>query len=65
MRSDLYVHYTFDNAGDTRLYDGINNIFHDYGPFLPSGTNSGGARNYNSAYDTIGRAFYAGIRHSW
>ena len=65
MRSDLYVHYTFDNANRTRVYAGVNNIFHDYGPFLPSGTNSGSTRNYNSSYDTIGRAFYAGIRHSW
>ncbi|HEX8900199.1 TonB-dependent receptor [Vitreimonas sp.] len=64
MRSDLYVHYAFEDTG-TRLYAGVNNIFHDYGPFLPSGTNSGSTRNYNSSYDVIGRAFYAGIRHSW
>jgi outer membrane receptor protein involved in Fe transport len=63
MRSDLYVHYSLDNG--TRLYAGVNNVFHDYGPFLPSGTNSGGSRNYNSSYDVIGRAFYAGVRHTW
>lgn len=64
MRSDLYVQYTFGERA-TRVYAGVNNVFDDYGPFLPSGTNSGGSRNYNSSYDVIGRAFYAGVRHTW
>ncbi len=64
-RHDLYAQYDFGRQQKMRFFAGINNVFHDYGPFLPSGLNSGGARNYNSAYDTIGRFAYAGLRVTW
>ena len=40
-------------------------MFHDYGPFLPSGTESGGRRNFAPGYDIDGRRFYAGVRARW
>ena len=48
-----------------RLFGGVNNIFHDYGPFLPSGTQSGDRRNFNPAYDVAGRTAYLGLRRNW
>ncbi|WP_417478148.1 TonB-dependent receptor domain-containing protein [Maricaulis sp.] len=48
-----------------RLFGGVNNIFHDYGPFLPSGTQSGDRRNFNPAYDVVGRSVYLGLRRHW
>tara|TARA_R110000744_G_scaffold125730_5_gene231515 strand:+ start:13964 stop:17164 length:3201 start_codon:yes stop_codon:yes gene_type:complete len=48
-----------------RLFGGVNNIFHDYGPFLPNGTQSGDRRNFNAAYDVAGRSAYIGLRRSW
>ena len=65
MRHDLYAHYTFGEARQWRLFGGINNVFHDYGPFLPSGTESGDRRNFNAGYDVNGRAAYLGIRAAW
>ncbi|WP_170150295.1 TonB-dependent receptor [Maricaulis maris] len=54
-----------DLADGWRLFGGINNVFHDYGPFLPSGTDSGDRRNFNPAYDVAGRTAYLGLRRNW
>jgi len=54
-----------DLAEGWRLFGGVNNVFHDYGPFLPSGTDSGDRRNFNPAYDVAGRTVYLGLRRNW
>lgn len=61
-RHDLYIRYRFDGNPDVSLFGGVNNVFHNYGPFLPSGTDSGGSRNFDAAYDVVGRFFYGGVR---
>lgn len=65
MQHDLYAHYAFGEEGRIRVFAGVNNLFHDYGPFLPSGTDSGGRRNFSPGYDFEGRRFYAGVRARW
>jgi len=65
LRHDLYVHYAFSDAPRVRAYAGVNNVFHDTGPFLPDGTDSGGINNFNSAYDPVGRYIYGGVRVAW
>ncbi|MEA1941112.1 MAG: TonB-dependent receptor [Pseudomonadota bacterium] len=65
MQHDLYAHYTLASDRRIRVFAGVNNLFHDYGPFLPSGTESGGRRNFAPGYDVGGRRFYAGIRARW
>jgi len=65
MQHDVYAHYAFGADRQVRVFAGINNVFHDYGPFLPSGTESGGRRNFSPGYDVEGRRFYAGIRARW
>ena len=62
IRHDLYAHYKFGNDNKFKLFFGINNLNDNKGPFLPTGTNSGSSRNFSSAYDPIGRFFYAGIK---
>lgn len=44
-----------------RVFGNIRNIFNKYGPFLPDGTDSGSALNYNSVYDVRGRTFMFGV----
>ena len=61
-RHDLYVRYRFGRDPRISIFGGVNNVFHNYGPFLPSGLNSGGSRNFNSTYDVVGRFFYGGVR---
>ena len=65
VQHDVYAHYAFGADRQVRVFAGINNVFHDYGPFLPSGTESGGRRNFSPGYDVEGRRFYAGIRARW
>ena len=62
QRHDIYAEYSFDTGAKFTLFGGVNNIGNDHGPFLPSGTNSGDIRNFNGAYDPIGRRFYGGLR---
>lgn len=45
-----------------KVFGTIKNIFNDYGPFLPDGTDSGNAYNYSSAYGITGRAFTLGVQ---
>jgi len=65
MQHDLHVRYLAGADGRLQIFGGINNVFHDYGPFLPSGTESGGRRNFSPGYDAAGRRVYAGIRARW
>lgn len=61
VRHDLYAHYEWGGARKFRVYAGINNIFNNTGPFLPSGTVSGRSGNFHSEYDIVGRFIYAGV----
>lgn len=65
LQHDLYAERALDPDGRIRAFGGIDNVFHDYGPFLPSGTASGDRRNFSSYYDAVGRRFYLGLRASW
>ena len=62
IRHGLYGHYKFGNKHRYRIFFGVDNLNDNKGPFLPLGTNSGSSRNFSSAYDPIGRFFYAGIK---
>lgn len=44
------------------MFGTVKNIFNNYGPFLPDGTDSGNAYNYSSAYGITGRAFTLGVQ---
>ena len=46
-----------------RIYGGVNNLFNEFGPFMPDGLNNGDSRNIVSALnDPAGREFYMGLR---
>jgi len=62
---DLFLSFDVpfnDDASEFRFFFGINNVFNEVSPFLPTGTDSGRNANYNSAYDVAGRRFYTGVR---
>lgn len=59
----VYASYTFGGDDQYRVYGGVNNIFDNYGAFLPSGLDSGSSRNLVSDLaDPVGREFYVGAR---
>lgn len=60
---DFYVSYTPEWLDkNIKFYGGVNNIFNNTGPFLPTGaTDSGRSSNYNKHYDNIGRFGYVGM----
>jgi len=63
---NVYVGYTLRRRPTVRLYAGVNNVFDDLGPFLPSGLNSGNSRNIvSSLNDLDGREFYLGARSAF
>lgn len=61
---DLNVSYRFAGGDSTELelFAGVNNIFDNLSPFLPSGTISGGNDNFSGQYDIVGRSVFAGFR---
>lgn len=60
---NFYIGYTLRRRPTVRLYAGVNNVFDDLGPFLPSGLDSGNSRNIvSSLNDLDGREFYLGAR---
>ena len=60
---DIYASYDFEmGPAELRIYGGVNNLFDDVSPFLPTGTTSGRLTNINTAYDLSGRRFYLGVR---
>lgn len=62
-RHDLSVSFKPNiNNSNLKIFGTVKNIFNDYGPFLPDGTESGNAYNYSSAYGVIGRAFTLGVQ---
>jgi iron complex outermembrane recepter protein len=62
VENDLYVAFDVDvgRRKSFRLYGGVNNLFDQTSPFLPTGTESGRLTNQNGAYDIAGRRFYVG-----
>ncbi len=60
---NFFMNYSF--GGDSRfsIYAGVNNVFNDLGPLLPTGLDNGNSRNIvNRLNDLEGREFYAGVR---
>lgn len=59
----IYARYDFGPDNQYRIYGGVNNIFDNLGPVLPSGLDNGDTRNIVSDLnDLTGREFYAGVR---
>lgn len=60
----IYMAYDFGKDDQFRLYGGVNNLFNDFGAFVPTGVPSyGSSYNLDSALSRVlGREFYAGVR---
>ncbi len=59
----LYLSYYFGDNPRFSVYGGVNNLFDDAGPLLPTGLDNGGSRNIDSNLnDVLGREWYAGLR---
>ncbi len=59
----IYLGYTFGEDDQYRIYGGVNNLFDNLGPLLPTGLDNGGSRNIEEELnDSIGREFYVGAR---
>ncbi len=61
---DLYGSYQFGKADRYQLFAGVNNIDNETGPFIPNGLDAGSNRNFDPAYDPVGRFFYGGFKLS-
>ncbi|WP_164116697.1 TonB-dependent receptor [Sphingorhabdus sp. Alg239-R122] len=58
---DIYARYRFGSDARFTITAGINNIFDNYGPIIPSGTDTGSSRNIVSDLnDAVGREFFVG-----
>lgn len=59
----IYMAYDFGKDDRFRIYGGVNNLFDDFGAFVPTGANYGSSYNLsNSLADVLGREFYVGAR---
>ena len=59
----VYASYTFGDDDQYRVYGGVNNIFDNLGPLLPTGLDNGSNLNIvESLNDPTGREFYVGLR---
>ncbi len=59
----IYLRYEFGPRDRYRIYGGVNNLFDNEGPFLPTGLDNGNSRNIVSELnDIVGREYFAGIR---
>ena len=59
----IYASYTFGEDDQYRVYGGVNNLFDNLGPLLPSGLDNGSSLNIvESLNDPTGREFYVGLR---
>jgi outer membrane receptor protein involved in Fe transport len=62
-RHDISFKYTPDlRDPKLRIFGAVQNVFDQYGPFLPDGTDSGNAYNYSSIYGVTGRSFTLGLQ---
>ncbi len=62
---DLYGSYQFGGDDRYQVFLGLNNIDNETGPFIPDGLNAGSNRNFDAAYDPVGRFFYTGFKVNW
>ncbi|PHR92444.1 MAG: hypothetical protein COA69_08710 [Robiginitomaculum sp.] len=59
----VYGSYTFGDDDQYRIYGGVNNIFDNIGPLMPTGLDHGGSHNITTDLnDPVGREFYVGVR---
>ncbi|WFL76300.1 TonB-dependent receptor [Altererythrobacter arenosus] len=59
----IYMSYDFGKDDRFRVYGGVNNLFDDFGAFVPTGLDYGSSYNLDSALSRVlGREFYAGVR---
>ncbi|MGJ8537715.1 MAG: hypothetical protein ACSHW2_11220, partial [Parasphingopyxis sp.] len=59
----ISARYTFGPDDNYRISAGVNNIFNNYGPLVPSGTDNGSSLNIvSSLNDAVGREYYVGFR---
>ena len=59
----IYAGYDFGPDDNFRIYGGVNNLFDDYGPFVPTGLDNGSSLNIvSNLNDPAGREFYMGVR---
>lgn len=59
----IYARYDFGSDDQFRIYGGVNNIFDDLGPLVPTGTDYGSSLNLvTDLNDAVGREFYIGVR---
>ena len=59
----IFLAYDFGDDTRFRIYGGVNNIFNNFGPLLPTGLDNGGTRNIEEELnDALGREFFVGLR---
>lgn len=59
----LFMSYTWGEDDQYRVYGGVNNLFDDLGPLIPTGLDSGSSLNIVSPLnDVVGREFFIGTR---
>ncbi len=59
----VYMRYNFGDDDQFQVYGGVNNIFDNFGAFVPTGLDNGSSYNLsNSLADVLGREFYVGAR---
>ncbi len=59
----IYMRYEFGDDDQFQIYGGVNNIFDNFGAFVPTGLDNGSSYNLsNSLADVQGREFYVGAR---
>lgn len=59
----IYMSYTWGDENQYRIYGGVNNIFDDLGPLIPTGLDNGSSLNLvSSLNDVVGREVYVGTR---
>ncbi|MFT4045880.1 MAG: TonB-dependent receptor [Solimonas sp.] len=60
-RHDFSWNYSFGPDRMFKLFGVVKNVFNEYGPFLPDGTNYGNQYNYSAVYGVTGRAYTLGL----
>ncbi|WFL77712.1 TonB-dependent receptor [Altererythrobacter arenosus] len=59
----VYLAYDFGDNEQYRIYGGVNNLFNNFGPFMPTGLDYGSSYNLDTPLnDVLGREFYLGLR---
>ena len=59
----VFMSYTWGDDSQYRIYGGVNNIFDDLGPLVPTGLDNGSSLNIVTPLnDVVGREFFVGTR---